>query len=381
MATENTMLATVSAIYDAGLDPTLWPAALERMAEMLNTTSAAVGFLDARSRVAFRAQARTDEQAALEYANRYRLIDPVFKAVSSRPAGKAFSDEMFVPKPELWRSRLYDEWCRPHDMEHAIQAFASREGEHSAAVTFSRPRRKEAFSFSEVDMVTTLLPHVARAFQVQMRLQAAHVAKESTADALDRMPQAVMLVSAQARVLHANQSATRLLQSGHKLDAGPLGLRASRPEQTNMLRALIARASGPGPDRVGGSMLLHYHDRGDRLVVHVVPCRRAEATWLSSNLPTAMVIVAEPHRGGAISVERALQAMFGLTPAEARTTCFVARGVGVEAAAAALGIKPSTVRTQLIHVYQKTGTGRQAELAELVGQIANTVNSGFGPDV
>lgn len=380
MATKSAKPDVVGAIYDAALDPALWPAALEQMAEAFDTASAAVGFLDADSRIAFRAHARIDERAVSEYADRYRFIDPVFRAVSSRAPGQAYSDEMFVPKAELWRSRLYDEWCRPHDLVHAIQAFASRDAEHSAFITLSRSRREEAFSLAEVDTVTALLPHIARAFQIQKRLQAAHVAKESTADALDRIPQAVMLVDAQARVLHANRAAVGLLQSGHALDAGPLGLHASCPEQTNLLHGLIARASGLGPER-GGSVLLRHPDGGDRLVAHVVPCRgaRAEAAWLGGDRPAAMVIVASPHRDGAVGVERALQALFGLTPAEARAACLVAKGIGVEAAAAALGAKPSTVHTHLVRAYQKTGTGRQAELAELVGQVASAVGSGSGP--
>lgn len=372
------MLAVVSAIYDAGLDPALWPAALERIAAMLDTTSAAIGLLDLGSRVAFRAFARTDEQAVLEYADHYRLIDPVFKAVSSRPAGRAFSDEMILPKTEVWRSRLYHEWCRPHDMEHAIQAFAARSADYSAAFTLGRPRRKEAFSSAEVDVATMLLPHVARAFRVQTRLHAAQLAEERMAAALDRVPQGVMLVDARARVLHANRAAATLLESGHRLDGGPLGLRASCPKQTDKLIALIARASGFGLDRVGGSMVLSEPGGTDRLVAHVVPCRGAEVAWVGGVLPTAIVIVAKPSREGSADVESALQTLFGLTPAEARTARLVAGGIGVDAAAAALGAKPSTVRTHLVRAYHKTGTGRQAELAELVGQVASAVGSGSG---
>jgi DNA-binding CsgD family transcriptional regulator len=39
--------------------------------------------------------------------------------------------------------------------------------------------------------------------------------------------------------------------------------------------------------------------------------------------------------------------------------------------AAALGISEATVRTHLLRLYAKTGTGRQAELVKLVAGFSN----------
>ena len=89
MVAESTMLTTIGMVYDAGLDPALWPAALERMAEMLGTTSATVAFLDAPSRVAFRSQVLADDRAIADYVDHYRFIDPVAAASRTRPAGRA----------------------------------------------------------------------------------------------------------------------------------------------------------------------------------------------------------------------------------------------------------------------------------------------------
>lgn len=379
MVAENTMLATVGAIYDAGLDPALWPAALERMAEMLGTTSATVAFLDAPSRIAFRSQVLADDRAIADYADHYQFIDPVAAASRTRPAGQAFSDEMIRPKSEFWRSRLYDEWCKPHDMEHAIQAIAFRNGERSGFLSFARGRRLAAFDGQEVELVTALLPHVTRALHVQMRLQAAQVAQESTAAALDRVPQAVMLVDAQTKILHANQAAVGLLLGAGVLDGGPLGLSTNRPDQTRALRGLVARASAPGPDRTGGTMLLEAPGLRSKLVVHVVPHGKAEVAWTGAVRPTAIVVVAAPGHNSVGNVGHALKMLFGLTAAEAKTACLIAKGIGVQTAAADLGLEPSTVRTHLVRVYAKTGTRRQAELAELIGRFAGVANADVRP--
>ena len=64
-----------------------------------------------------------------------------------------------------------------------------------------------------------------------------------------------------------------------------------------------------------------------------------------------------------------LCAAFGLTAAEAKLAAKVASGVGVNGAAASLGVSRETARSQLKAVFAKTNTRRQAELAALVARL------------
>jgi DNA-binding CsgD family transcriptional regulator len=64
-----------------------------------------------------------------------------------------------------------------------------------------------------------------------------------------------------------------------------------------------------------------------------------------------------------------LCAAFGLTVAEAKIAAKVASGMGLDGAAASLGISRETARTQLKAVFAKTNTRRQAELAALVARL------------
>jgi DNA-binding CsgD family transcriptional regulator len=57
---------------------------------------------------------------------------------------------------------------------------------------------------------------------------------------------------------------------------------------------------------------------------------------------------------------------FGLTAAEAAIAAELVNADGVAAAAARLGLSRATVRTHLIHIFQKTATRRQAELVRLM---------------
>ena len=81
--------------------------------------------------------------------------------------------------------------------------------------------------------------------------------------------------------------------------------------------------------------------------------------------PQALFTVFEP--GAAIDIDPfLLSTTFDLTPAEARLAAKIVNGLTPDECALALGVKISTVRSQLIAVYGKTGATGQADLVRLV---------------
>ena len=68
-----------------------------------------------------------------------------------------------------------------------------------------------------------------------------------------------------------------------------------------------------------------------------------------------------------------LQALFDLTPAEARMASQITEGKSIEQISSATGIAQNTIRTHLKSVFQKTGVQRQAELVSLLGVAINQV--------
>ena len=69
----------------------------------------------------------------------------------------------------------------------------------------------------------------------------------------------------------------------------------------------------------------------------------------------------------------ALAALYELTPTEARVLVAIASGKNRAAAAVALGIADSTVKTHLTRIFEKTGTSEQSELAKLVASLTPPV--------
>ena len=64
--------------------------------------------------------------------------------------------------------------------------------------------------------------------------------------------------------------------------------------------------------------------------------------------------------------------IFGLTAAEARLASALSKGQDLDGAAAAFGVSPQTVRSQLKTIFAKTGWRRQAELVARVAHVRST---------
>jgi len=102
-------------------------------------------------------------------------------------------------------------------------------------------------------------------------------------------------------------------------------------------------------------------------VTALVAPHRARLTWIDIVRPRAILFISDPEQSAAVGRE-SLRQDFGLTSAEAGFTREVLKGDGLRAAADRLGISLTTARTHLAHVFDKTGTRRQAELVRLILQ-------------
>jgi len=66
----------------------------------------------------------------------------------------------------------------------------------------------------------------------------------------------------------------------------------------------------------------------------------------------------------------ALALLYDLTPGETRVFELIAGGSTPTQVARQLGLAPSTVKTHLLHVFDKTGCSRQSELVRLAASLA-----------
>jgi DNA-binding CsgD family transcriptional regulator len=102
-------------------------------------------------------------------------------------------------------------------------------------------------------------------------------------------------------------------------------------------------------------------------ITHVVPLRGAGRKIFSA---ASCILVFTPVTRLKAPEPDIIQALFDLTPAEARVAAGIAGGQTLTEIALDAGVSIHTVKTQLKAVFEKAGVSRQAELVALLAGIA-----------
>ncbi len=179
------------------------------------------------------------------------------------------------------------------------------------------------------------------------------------ASALDTLDDGLIVTTERGLVVHANQAAQAMVAAG-ALAVWNGQLSAAASTDTRTLRTAIAACARDGQACLLRLEGLHPHQR------LTVTLSRAEGAVSSSGRSGPMVVAVLRDDTPVAPSAPLLQAMFGLTLAEARLAREVMHGDGLQACARRLGVAANTARTHLNRVFDKTGTKRQAELVRLL---------------
>jgi DNA-binding CsgD family transcriptional regulator len=227
-------------------------------------------------------------------------------------------------------------------------------------VGLSRGPRRGAFDSDELSALGRLAPHVKRAARVWVALGAAEEARRTIEAAFDHIAYAVFLTNAEGRIKFLNAAAAEVLAEGPALGSRGGNLACATEIETSRLEALIRAAASRS---VAGRMKLALNE-SEPLSLLIVPLNATVAR----PAPRAEVMVIAIAPGAPMrAVAERLQQYFGLTRVEALLASHIMRGTGLKAAAVALNIAPTTARTHLNRIFDKTGARSQTALASLLG--------------
>jgi DNA-binding CsgD family transcriptional regulator len=358
----------VGSIYETALDPDAWPAMLNRLADLLGATAGAhLASYNSKTYVCTELASRLDLESRRALPEYCACRAYFYRRGASHPLGAVYMPETFMSREEHCRTAIFNEWYKPQGVEAMMRANLLIEGPVSTVVTVGRRYSEGDFGTSEIRLFGTLIPHLQRAVQLQLRLAGVDGPPTSSAEMLNRLRQGVLLVDAGAQVIFANGAAERMLRAGGGLFLGRDGLRAETAGDTRLLRRMIADSAEPREELGGaGGRLRFSREHRAPLTVLVIP-HRARFAWINVVRPRAILFITDPEEAAVVRRE-GLRQDFGLTPAEAGFTREVLKADGLQAAADRLGISLTTARTHLAHVFDKTGTRRQAELVRLILQ-------------
>ncbi|HEY0778303.1 MAG TPA: helix-turn-helix transcriptional regulator [Gemmatirosa sp.] len=380
----------VGLLYDAAVDPARWPAALDGVRSALRFDHAVLALHDGPGG---RVQVEHAVNLAPRWYERMRRYDAHAVAawggmdvILGHPVGEPAVLSRLNPggltdPANPWAM----DWAAPLGIVDQVALVLARDGGAVGCVGLGRHRDRGPVGAGDLDALRALVPHVQRAAAIGRLLDEHRDTAGRLAAVLDHLAAPVLLLAADARVLHANAAARDLLAEGV-----PLRVRDGRltSSVTGVVRAItdalghIVRGLDAGlPGAVGarhngfgipvrGSVSRHGDD-ARMFALHLLPLGGSPERSVPARGAVAALFIASPQaRPG--RVDDIVAALYGLTPAEARVFALIAAGHTPAEAADALGVAASTLRTHLLRVYTKLGVHRQSDLARVAAALTST---------
>ncbi|HEX5460322.1 MAG TPA: helix-turn-helix transcriptional regulator [Steroidobacteraceae bacterium] len=224
--------------------------------------------------------------------------------------------------------------------------------------------------------VRLLAPHLQRALAIARALERSESKSAALGEVLERLSSAVIFVDRQGRLVHANDPAARMLSTNDVLRWSGGKPRPRDERAAAHLEAILASAH-PGHPPAGCCVLSvpHCAQGGERMMVHVLPLSAGTRRHVTGPRAAAAAIIVSQQTWDLPQRLQSAARLYALTPAESRVLGVLLTGCTIGGAAKALGIKEATVKTHLQHVFDKTGTRRQVDLAQ---RIADCDRSSLG---
>ncbi len=177
---------------------------------------------------------------------------------------------------------------------------------------------------------------------------------------LDSLNAAAFTLSAKFTVLAMNRRAQALAAQGKGFSVDKNRLIAKGNGNLE-LKALLARVS-----KTGSPESMAFAPNSELEVLHVTASRLSkEVNAIDEDSAKILLLVTQPgyHR---VATARQLMQIFQLSPAEARLARAVTHGQDLETFALELGVKMTTVRSQMASIHAKTHVRRQTDLMRLI---------------
>lgn len=359
---------------------------LEVVGDALRCHISAVHFEDyetRQSRLEIAGRVGGDDLAALErdYASRWQGQNLWMERGIEQMLRLGYSDgDAEVSEAELLAMPYYQHFLKRIDIRHGVGICLWHESpERLAVASFNRAPAEGPFSKAAMGFVAELRPHLVNAFAIYKHAVRLNETNQSLFAAMDRVPTGMMMLGVQGDILFANAEAEQILAAHGGIARGCNGrLLFDSAVSRHQFEAMVGQLISTKSSTSTSSLLIRRSTAGfpPTHILHLCAVPPRMSTMDRARFVAFLCPVARSDFG---QLEmRIIQTVLDLTPAEAHVVVELRRTCDLGAVATALGVAPSTVKTHLKHVFEKTGIHKQAELLASVARIVALVPRGEG---
>lgn len=357
----------IGRIYDAALDPALWPDVLWRSAGFVDAQAAGLlskGLVSGAGSVHY--QVGVDDRFIRLYESEFFRFDPMAPLVLF-DVGEVTARLDYIPDDEFYEGRFHREWAAPQGWIDAANAVIEKSAAIFSILSFLRSNEAGRVDDEMRRRVGLVFPHIRRAVLIGQTIDLRTAEAAELAEALDGLQSGFFLIAGGGRMVHANRRGHAMIADGILAARGGRLMADDMAMQRQLDHAVAAAAAGDTAIGTDG-IALPFMAGGERYVAHVLPLAAgARREVAARHAAVAAMFV----RRAALPTPSAVEVVaksFALTPAEARVLIAMTEADSVATIATALGVSENTVNTHLRHLFSKTGRRRQADLVKLLAE-------------
>jgi DNA-binding CsgD family transcriptional regulator/PAS domain-containing protein len=289
--------------------------------------------------------------------------------IAQYPLGEPIVQSQAVPEEIISANRYYREWAIPKGLFDAVAVGLVRDRAMVGNAIFSQHESAGAIDDAQLSGLRLLAPHIRRAVTISNLFDLKAVEAATFAATVEALTIGVVLADEDAKIVHANAAAETMLAAGDPILTHHGRIAVQSATTTTSLQSAIAQAAKDeaalGQKGIGIPIL---RPSGDPLVIHVLPLRRSPVRARLAQRAAAALFVTLASGPPQMS-HAALDQLYDLTPAEIRIFELICEGHTRDAISGLLGVSVATVKSHLLHVFEKTGCRRQVDLVRLAKSL------------
>lgn len=374
----------IARIYDAALDPGIWPDLLSRLAAKLGAAGAfifVVQIENGEPRVASRMFSDNYVPEIVRYfLDRFNALElrdqGLFAQLSARTDPvELVSDVHLFNSVSVLLEQENTRFMMQHGLKHragallnkdllTVDRFALQYGADRGPIT--EQERRKALIF---------LPHVAKAIELARPLEHRLRLHRVFESLIGNAEQGIAILDPKGRVIYKNVEMDRVLDAHAAFRLGPGGiLQLNDESQAGRYHALVFDETGHGHfgARARKEALVISLDRaGSALFVEICPTEASAATGYlgrGCRLPTVL----DTSRPVRVDLAR-ITSFYTLSKAEADVLELVASGRTNQEIAEIRYRSLDTVKSQIRSLMRKTNSGNRTELIQMVRNLSAEV--------
>ncbi|WP_295852862.1 LuxR C-terminal-related transcriptional regulator [Tardiphaga sp.] len=347
----------VDEIYEASVLPERWPKVFDQLAKIADAEGAMIFSVapgTPRWIASDSLHDRIDKWTKSPYAqNNPRSARMV---VPNEPRFLTDLDKFTLE--ELDKEKFYTDLLRPGGLGWCVGTTITCPSGDMLVLSAEKAFAKGPVPREVAAQLDELRPHLARAGVLSGRLGFERA--RTAVGPLDMIGLPAAAIDGAGRVITANPC---FVANGLGVHIGAQNqVHFAAPAAQTMFLEAVAR---PSSSSNGRSIPVAGTETHPPLIAHLLPIRLGGLEVFAGAVSILFLTPITQHESPAPEL---LQALFDLTPAEARVASMLTEGNTVDTISKLQSVSLNTVRTQLKSVFAKTGVERQVDLVSLLGQ-------------